>query len=112
MRDKRFSVRRRLTSPPPPRSRRLSPPYIPPATSLLWNAGHPLWKPIEVDVEESMNTNVRAAFAFARHASDEVTGKGTLIFTGATARLVLRRVACSALSKRLWTEGGYSRKAS
>lgn len=40
-----------------------------------------------------MNTNVHAAWSFARHAilgmrenaSDDKTGKGTLIFTGATA---------------------------
>ncbi|KAH8818909.1 NAD-P-binding protein [Flagelloscypha sp. PMI_526] len=65
----------------------------------LFNAGHGVWKPFlqipEADVVETMNTNYLATWAFSRETikkfkenpEDERTGKGTLIFTGATASL-------------------------
>ncbi|TFK32855.1 hypothetical protein BDQ12DRAFT_728268 [Crucibulum laeve] len=66
--------------------------------AAIFNVAHGVWKPfLEVtpqDVEESLQTNVAAAFAFAREAIlsfkendiEEENGKrGALIFTGATA---------------------------
>lgn len=56
-----------------------------------------MWKPFlqitDEEVEEALNTNVRAAFAFSRLAItafkendlNEVGKRGSLIFTGATA---------------------------
>ena len=63
----------------------------------VWNAGHGIWKPFlqitDEEVEEALNTNVRAAFAFSRLAISafkennlsEIGKRGALIFTGATA---------------------------
>ncbi|KAJ8596034.1 NAD(P)-binding protein [Rhizopogon salebrosus TDB-379] len=79
-----------------------------PLRVALFNAGYGVWKPFleitEDDVRESLDTNVVAAFAFARAALLEITKleletpnegglagdgrkKGTLIFTGATAAI-------------------------
>ncbi|KAJ7054950.1 hypothetical protein C8F01DRAFT_1221289 [Mycena amicta] len=68
-------------------------------TVAIFNAGHGVWKPfLQVtpqDVRESNKVNIEASFAFARAAilafqTNTPTGnggKGTLIFTGATASL-------------------------
>jgi len=66
----------------------------------VYNAAHGVWKPFlelkDEDVEQSVNINIRAAFAFARQSilafqqvqELDANGKrGTLIFTGATASL-------------------------
>jgi NAD(P)-dependent dehydrogenase (short-subunit alcohol dehydrogenase family) len=67
----------------------------------LFNAGFGVWKPFlqitEDEVDKVTDTNVKAAFAFAREAVsafqtqaiDEERGgkRGTLLFTGATASL-------------------------
>lgn len=65
----------------------------------VWNAGQFVWKPFlqltDDDVEQALDTNVRAAFAFSRgsllafqeNELDHLGKKGTLIFTGATASL-------------------------
>jgi len=65
----------------------------------IWNAGHFVWKPFlettEEDVKECVNTNIVAAFAFARESllvfkdqeQNEIGARGTLIFTSATAAL-------------------------
>jgi NAD(P)-dependent dehydrogenase (short-subunit alcohol dehydrogenase family) len=65
--------------------------------AALFNAGHGVWKPfLDITPEEvttTLETNVVAAFAFARAAIlvfkenelDERGKRGTLIFTGATA---------------------------
>ncbi|KAJ7678342.1 NAD-P-binding protein [Mycena rosella] len=66
--------------------------------AALWNVGYAVWKPfLEVtpeEVDESLTTNVAAAFAFSREAilkfkenstDAEKPNRGTLIFTGATA---------------------------
>ncbi|KAI0065117.1 NAD-P-binding protein [Artomyces pyxidatus] len=65
--------------------------------AALWNAAHGTWKPFlditEEEVDESLEINVKSAFAFSREAilsfkdlSLNDNGKrGTLIFTGATA---------------------------
>jgi NAD(P)-dependent dehydrogenase (short-subunit alcohol dehydrogenase family) len=67
----------------------------------LFNAGFGVWKPFlqitEDEVDKATDTNVKAAFAFAREAVtafqaqtiDEERGgkRGTLLFTGATASL-------------------------
>ncbi|KAK7023003.1 NAD-P-binding protein [Favolaschia claudopus] len=66
--------------------------------AALFNVGYAVWKPfLEVtaaEVQESLNTNVAAAFAFSRSAilkfkennlNAENPKRGTLIFTGATA---------------------------
>ncbi|KAH7920421.1 NAD(P)-binding protein [Leucogyrophana mollusca] len=79
-----------------------------PLRVALFNAGHGVWKPFlditEEEVRESIDTNVIAAFAFARETLLEFTKqdfeaeseggvagntrkKGTLIFTGATAAI-------------------------
>jgi len=68
--------------------------------AALFNAGHGVWKPFlditPEDIQETLNTNVVAGFAFARESIlnfkqndiDSEKGKrGTLIFTGATASL-------------------------
>jgi NAD(P)-dependent dehydrogenase (short-subunit alcohol dehydrogenase family) len=66
----------------------------------LFNAGFAVWKPFlqitEDEIDRVTDSNVKAAFAFAREAVsafqaqsvDEERGKrGTLLFTGATASL-------------------------
>lgn len=69
----------------------------------LYNAGFGVWKPFlqitEDEVDKVTDTNVKAAFAFAREAITSFQGqaidgneggpgkRGTLIFTGATASL-------------------------
>ena len=65
----------------------------------LFNAGFGIWKPFlqitEEEVDRVADTNVKAAFAFAREAIgafqgqslDARGGRGTLLFTGATASL-------------------------
>ena len=68
----------------------------------LFIAGFAVWKPFlqltEEDVDRVADTNVKAAFAFAREAIDAFRGqaveeegergkRGTLLFTGATASL-------------------------
>ena len=68
----------------------------------LFNAGFGVWKPFlqltEDEVDKVTDTNVKAAFAFAREAVsafqaqaiDDARGggkRGTLLFTGATASL-------------------------
>ncbi|TDL24351.1 short-chain dehydrogenase/reductase SDR [Rickenella mellea] len=71
-----------------------------PIRAAVWNAGHGVWKPFlsltEAEVKSSVDTNIVAAFAFARSSIlafqendiDEKSGKrGVLIFTGATASL-------------------------
>ena len=66
--------------------------------AAVWNAGFGVWKPfLEItpdEVQTAVDTNVVAAFAFAREAilafkrnPDDNTKKGTLIFTGATASI-------------------------
>jgi NAD(P)-dependent dehydrogenase (short-subunit alcohol dehydrogenase family) len=68
--------------------------------TAIYNSAHGVWKPfLEVtpeDIQETLQVDVIAAFAFSRqailtfkdNAIDEATGKkGTLIFTGATASL-------------------------
>ncbi|KAJ6632215.1 hypothetical protein B0H10DRAFT_8063 [Mycena sp. CBHHK59/15] len=76
--------------------------YFPPShyafRAALFNVGYAVWKPfLEVtaeEVQESLNTNVSAAFSFSREAilkfkentvDAENPTCGTLIFTGATA---------------------------
>ncbi|KAF7329306.1 hypothetical protein MKEN_00191700 [Mycena kentingensis (nom. inval.)] len=68
-------------------------------TVAIFNAGHGVWKPFlqitQEDIRESNKANIETSFAFAREAilafqanpapSDPTQGKGTLIFTGATA---------------------------
>jgi NAD(P)-dependent dehydrogenase (short-subunit alcohol dehydrogenase family) len=68
-----------------------------PIRVALFNAAHGVWKPFldvtEADIQESVDTNVIAAFGFAREAItafkdqelNELGKRGTLIFTGATA---------------------------
>jgi len=63
----------------------------------VWNAAHNVRKPFlevtEEEVKESVNTNIVAAFAFAKESIlvfkdqelDEIGARGTLIFTSATA---------------------------
>ncbi|KAJ6510858.1 hypothetical protein C8R45DRAFT_1050403 [Mycena sanguinolenta] len=66
--------------------------------AALFNVGYAVWKPfLEVtpeEVQESLNTNVAAAFSFSRETvlkfkqntvDAENPARGTLIFTGATA---------------------------
>ena len=65
----------------------------------LFNAGFGVWKPFlqltEEELDRATDTNVKAAFAFAREAIsafkdqplDEHGKRGTLLFTGATASL-------------------------
>ncbi|KAH8111645.1 hypothetical protein DFH11DRAFT_591859 [Phellopilus nigrolimitatus] len=65
--------------------------------AAVWNAGYGIWKPFlqitDEEVGEAIDTNIRAAFAFARLAIsafkenelDDSGKKGALIFTGATA---------------------------
>jgi short-subunit dehydrogenase len=68
----------------------------------LFNAGFAVWKPFlqltEEEIDRVADTNVKAAFAFAREAIDAFRGqvveeagergkRGTLLFTGATASL-------------------------
>ncbi|KAJ6530283.1 NAD-P-binding protein [Mycena capillaripes] len=66
--------------------------------AALFNVGYAVWKPfLEVtpdEVQESLDTNVAAAFSFSREAilkfkentiDAENPNRGTLIFTGATA---------------------------
>ncbi|TRM59466.1 hypothetical protein BD626DRAFT_508402 [Schizophyllum amplum] len=65
--------------------------------AALWNAGHAVFKPfLDTRVEEletTLQTNVVGAFAFSQEVvrklkeneADPSTGRGTLIFTGATA---------------------------
>ncbi|KAI0251609.1 NAD-P-binding protein [Lactifluus subvellereus] len=65
----------------------------------LFNAGFGVWKPFlqltEEEVDRVADTNVKAAFAFAREAIGAFQGqtldargkRGTLLFTGATASL-------------------------
>ncbi|KAJ7457386.1 hypothetical protein FB451DRAFT_1341919 [Mycena latifolia] len=68
--------------------------------AALFNVGYAVWKPfLEVtpdEVQESLNTNVAAAFSFSREAilkfkenttDAENPNRGTLIFTGATASM-------------------------
>jgi NAD(P)-dependent dehydrogenase (short-subunit alcohol dehydrogenase family) len=82
--------------------------FSPPSFSIraaLWNVGHGVWKPFlditPEELQESLDTNVTAAFAFSREViltfkdnEIDVDGKlggrgkrGTLLFTGATASL-------------------------
>ncbi|KAA1470914.1 short-chain dehydrogenase/reductase SDR [Dentipellis sp. KUC8613] len=68
-----------------------------PIRAALWNAGQGVFKPFldvtEADIAASLETNVAAAFAFAREAVlafkaqdiDARGARGTLVFTGATA---------------------------
>lgn len=68
-----------------------------PLRAALWNAGYGVWKPFlqltDAEVSEALDTNVRAAFAFARNTIlafqqnplDNRGKRGTLLFTGATA---------------------------
>ncbi|KAA1470928.1 NAD-P-binding protein [Dentipellis sp. KUC8613] len=70
-----------------------------PIRAALWNAGYGVWKPfLEVtkeQVEESVQTNITAAFAFSKQAIlafkdlelNDKGKRGTLIFTGATAAI-------------------------
>jgi len=79
-----------------------------PLRVALFNAGYGVWKPFlqvtEDEVRESIDTNIIAAFAFARAVLLEMTAlelespseggvagdarkRGTLIFTGATAAI-------------------------
>jgi len=71
-----------------------------PLRVAVYNASHGAWKPFldlkEEDIEQSVNVNIIAAFAFARQSilafqqaqELDVNGKkGTLIFTGATASI-------------------------
>ncbi|KAL4247331.1 NAD(P)-binding domain superfamily protein [Abortiporus biennis] len=65
----------------------------------LFNSGHGVWKPFldvtEQDIQENVQVNILAAFAFSRQAIlafkenkiDEKGRRGTLLFTGATASL-------------------------
>ena len=65
----------------------------------VWNSGAGIFKTFlevtEEDIQDSLQTNVTAAFAFSRRAIlafkdnqlDENGSKGTLIFTGATAAI-------------------------
>ncbi|KAJ7279348.1 hypothetical protein C8J57DRAFT_1448851 [Mycena rebaudengoi] len=67
--------------------------------AALFNIGYAVWKPfLEVtpdEVQESLDTNVAAAFSFSREAilrfkenavdAETKTPRGTLVFTGATA---------------------------
>ncbi|KAJ6456586.1 hypothetical protein C8R47DRAFT_186788 [Mycena vitilis] len=68
--------------------------------AALFNVGYAVWKPfLEVtseEVQESLETNVAAAFSFSREAilkfkentiDDKNPNRGTLIFTGATASM-------------------------
>ncbi|KAJ7102718.1 NAD-P-binding protein [Mycena epipterygia] len=68
--------------------------------AALFNVGYAVWKPfLEVtpdEVQESLDTNVTAAFSFSREAilkfkenttDAENPNRGTLIFTGATASM-------------------------
>lgn len=77
--------------------------HWPPSTHTLrvavYNAAYGVWKPFleitDEEVAEALDTNVRAAFAFSKHAItafkanelDVVGKRGALIFTGATASL-------------------------
>jgi len=68
-----------------------------PIRVTVWNAGYAVFKPFlettEEEVKESVNTNIVAAFAFARESIlafkdlelNEVGARGTLIVTSATA---------------------------
>ncbi|KLO08536.1 NAD-P-binding protein [Schizopora paradoxa] len=71
-----------------------------PLKVAVYNAAHGAWKPFlelkEDDIEQSVNVNIIAAFAFARQSIlafqqvkelDASGKKGTLIFTGATASI-------------------------
>jgi len=71
-----------------------------PLRVALFNAGHGIWKPFlditPEEVQASVDTNIVAAFAFAREAilafkeldiEPEKGKRGTLLFTGATASL-------------------------
>lgn len=71
-----------------------------PIRAALFNIGHGVWKPFlditQEDIKTTLDTNVVAAFAFSREAilkfkenepDAETGGRGTLIFTGATASL-------------------------
>ncbi|KAF7290780.1 hypothetical protein MIND_01318900 [Mycena indigotica] len=66
--------------------------------AALFNIGYAVWKPFlettPQEVEDSLNTNVAAAFAFSRETilkfknnplDEQQPTRGTLIFTGATA---------------------------
>ncbi|KZP30153.1 NAD-P-binding protein [Athelia psychrophila] len=70
-----------------------------PLRVALWNTAYGVWKPfLELkleEIQESVDTNIVAAFAFAREAItafkaldiDDKGARGTLLFTGATASL-------------------------
>ncbi len=71
-----------------------------PLKVAVYNAAHGVWKPFlelkEEDIQQSVNVNIVAAFAFARQSIlafqqvqelDANGKKGTLIFTGATASI-------------------------
>lgn len=65
----------------------------------VFNAAYGVWKPFlqvtDEDIAETLDTNVRAAFAFSKlvitafksNDLDSAGKRGTLIFTGATASL-------------------------
>ncbi|KAK0468612.1 hypothetical protein IW261DRAFT_1573702 [Armillaria novae-zelandiae] len=67
--------------------------------AALFNVGHAVWKSFlettEEEILETLDTNVVAAFSFSRNVitrllstqPDDNIGRGTLIFTGATASL-------------------------
>ncbi|TFY80195.1 hypothetical protein EWM64_g3820 [Hericium alpestre] len=70
-----------------------------PIRAALWNAGFGVWKPFldvkKEEIEESVQTNITAAFSFAKEAIlafkdldlNEKGKRGTLLFTGATASI-------------------------
>lgn len=71
-----------------------------PLKVAVYNAAHGAWKPFlelkDEDIEQSVDVNIIAAFAFARQSIlafqqvqelDANGKKGTLIFTGATASI-------------------------
>ncbi|KAK0199298.1 NAD(P)-binding protein [Desarmillaria ectypa] len=67
--------------------------------AALFNVGHAVWKSFlettEEEIMETLDTNVVAAFSFSKNVitrllstqPDDKVGRGTLIFTGATASL-------------------------
>ncbi|PBK94205.1 NAD-P-binding protein [Armillaria gallica] len=67
--------------------------------AALFNVGHAVWKSFlettEEEILETLDTNVVAAFSFSKNVinrllstqPDDKVGRGTLIFTGATASL-------------------------
>ncbi|KAJ7450075.1 hypothetical protein B0H11DRAFT_2078347 [Mycena galericulata] len=96
--------------------------------AALFNVGYAVWKPfLEItpeEVQESLDTNVAAAFSFSREAilqfkqntiDADTPNRGTLIFTGATAStrgntmtsaLAIGKFGARALSQSLAKEFG------